>query len=127
MSTATSSAQITAINQHVPAWKRLGLKLKYAKDTAEPTSQRVNNVEITASKRSTSKGDGGGQVSKPAKKRKTSTESSREDEPEVRKATKSSSAPSTEDSHAIPRESQSDVGDIPSIRKAKHKKFDVEA
>lgn len=33
---ATESA--AASQPHVPAWKRLGLKLKYAKDTAEPAN-----------------------------------------------------------------------------------------
>ncbi|KAI7229642.1 hypothetical protein KC330_g7346 [Hortaea werneckii] len=61
--------------QHVPAWKRLGLKLKYAKDSPEPSGQAPaeNGYSPQGSKRqSTANSDE--TTSKPSKKQKLSRE-----------------------------------------------------
>lgn len=55
---ATKSA--TANQPHVPAWKRLGLKLKYAKDTAAPDngpSKSTTTPELSSDAPATKKRD----------------------------------------------------------------------
>lgn len=39
-----TDVQTTEAPKHVPAWKRLGLKLKYAKDTPDPAPE--SNVDV---------------------------------------------------------------------------------
>lgn len=60
--------------QHVPAWKRLGLKLKYAKDDAEPSGQAPaetgHSPQGSNKRESTSHPDE--TTSKPSKKQKLS-------------------------------------------------------
>lgn len=100
MSASTSTAQTATAKQHVPAWKRIGLKLKYAKDTAEPSAppqERAvptlpeSDIEPSAPKRQRNENTESARTSKPAKKRKTHAQSSREDEPDSSKATSTSS------------------------------------
>ncbi|KAK5120661.1 hypothetical protein LTR85_006019 [Meristemomyces frigidus] len=100
MSASTSPAHSTT-KQHVPAWKRLGLKLKYAKDTAEgsapvpeqPAQHRLeSSAEPKAAKRQRDEDGESGRTPKSAKKRKTVNKSSREDDQETSKAAFTSSA-----------------------------------
>ena len=72
MSVSINSARAPA-TQHVPAWKRLGLKLKFAKDTVEPVIRKNGAVETATNKRSVDI-DETEPVSTPSKKRKTHTE-----------------------------------------------------
>ncbi|KAI7210730.1 hypothetical protein KC333_g8071 [Hortaea werneckii] len=66
--------------QHVPAWKRLGLKLKYAKDNPEPSGQAPletgNSPQGSIKRQSTSHPDE--TTSKPSKKQKLSRENGQE-------------------------------------------------
>ncbi|KAI7203444.1 hypothetical protein KC316_g6063 [Hortaea werneckii] len=65
--------------QHVPAWKRLGLKLKYAKDNPEPSGQapvETGNSPQGSKRQSTSHPDE--TTSKPSKKQKLSRENGQE-------------------------------------------------
>ncbi|KAK4540408.1 hypothetical protein LTR36_009265 [Oleoguttula mirabilis] len=94
MSASISPAQTVTTKQHVPAWKRIGLKLKYAKDTAEestlgreqPVQESLGrDPEPKAFKRHRSEDGESGQSPNLAKKRKTLAESAREDEPQTTK------------------------------------------
>ncbi|KAI7550541.1 hypothetical protein KC331_g3114 [Hortaea werneckii] len=65
--------------QHVPAWKRLGLKLKYAKDNPEPSGQapvETGNSPQGSKRQSTSHPDE--TTSKPSKKQRLSRENGQE-------------------------------------------------
>ncbi|KAI7283045.1 hypothetical protein KC345_g3151 [Hortaea werneckii] len=106
MSQATVTSG-TAAAQHVPAWKRLGLKLKYAKDTAEPSgpasaeagdSQKGSKRQFTSHAEET--------TPKPSKKQKLSQED----------AQTSSKPNSTEDDGRSP--SKSKVKSVAVDRKA---------
>jgi hypothetical protein len=43
---SVSSAAPTSQQQRIPAWKRLGLKLKYAKDNLDTPEQTTNKLEL---------------------------------------------------------------------------------
>ena len=58
--------------QNVPAWKRLGLKLKYAREVAEDGPQQQNQVETTQTKDTVRpNGNHASTEEPPAKKRRT--------------------------------------------------------
>ncbi|KAI7332860.1 hypothetical protein KC315_g4455 [Hortaea werneckii] len=117
MSQATVTSG-TAATQHVPAWKRLGLKLKYAKETAEPagpTSTEAGDSQKGNKRQSTSYADE--PTSKPSKKQKLSQEN----------APKSSKPKSADDKSHSP--SQPETKSVAVDRKAskgKHQTFDSE-
>lgn len=73
MSTVTAQS---APKQHVPAWKRLGLKLKYARDTADEPTTQLERDDISSNKRPLA-GDEEIVVARPQKKRKATKEASR--------------------------------------------------
>ena len=61
--------------QHVPAWKRIGLKLKYAKDTAGGPDTHAFTPDTKAAPTSDySKGQPTTEDARPSKKRKVSTQ-----------------------------------------------------
>lgn len=86
MATTTSSAPAAVNRQHIPAWKRIGLRLKYAKDNDDDENPKpakpqpdVNGARPTSDVRLSHEADkiqSGGTSS--TKKRKASTELSRE-------------------------------------------------
>ena len=70
-----SLADTNGRQQHVPAWKRIGLKLKYAKDFAEDSTQPVriaDNARVSTGDQNSPEASFGN--ARPSKKRKRSTE-----------------------------------------------------
>lgn len=74
--------------QHVPAWKRIGLKLKYAKNSVEdPSDEKQNGFQSTTRSNEDNHGNKPPQLQfyedgPPAKKRRTLTEPARDSAPE---------------------------------------------
>lgn len=86
-SMAATNGAIPARQPHVPAWKRLGLKLKFAKDTFEPpsqTQQPQHSAPSPVSQTRTPPSDVKANDDRPSKKRKTFMESSRASPPNSR-------------------------------------------
>lgn len=113
---ATNSPVPSSTVQHVPAWKKLGLKLKYAKDTADaPTSRPEPSQSLKGNKR-TAAAENEEVVSKPSKKHKASKAGSHEG--------KSSSS---EDFLAsVPTASIETATTVTPSSKTKHHKFESE-
>lgn len=72
------SANVPKAPAHIPAWKRLGLKLKSAQETSEPTGKPSTEPDTSKRKRTDAIAD-----STPAKKSKTSLNLIEQSEPQV--------------------------------------------
>ncbi|KAI6815714.1 hypothetical protein KC365_g14353 [Hortaea werneckii] len=117
MSPATVTSG-TAAAQHVPAWKRLGLKLKYAKETAEPSgpaSADTGDLGKGGKRHSSSYADE--TASQPSKKQRLSPED----------AQISAKPNSTDDnSHSPSRPKVKNVDNNRKASRGKHQTFDSE-
>ncbi|KAI7345587.1 hypothetical protein KC354_g14658 [Hortaea werneckii] len=117
MSQATVTSGFAAA-KHVPAWKRLGLKLKYAKETPEPSGPapvETGDLQKGSKRHSSSYADE--TASQPSKKQRLSPED----------AQNSAKPSSTDDnSHSPSRPKVKNVADDRKASKAKHQTFDSE-
>lgn len=136
MSGFANTTSISTTKQHIPAWKRLGLKLKYAKDTAEESvsqpeqrelSHARTGIELKQSKRQRSDGEVSNSSSKPAKKRKASAESPREDRPHSSNAPPSFATATAGKDDVVPSSDSERVEAVSvSQKRARHKKSGTE-
>ncbi|KAI7471012.1 hypothetical protein KC351_g12363 [Hortaea werneckii] len=117
MSQATVTSG-TAAAQHIPAWKRLGLKLKYAKETAEPsgpTSTEAGDSQKGSKRQSTSHAEE--TTPKPSKKQKLSQEDAQ---------TSSKPNSTDDDSHSSSKPKVKSFAVDRKASKGKHQTFDSE-
>ncbi|RMY73651.1 hypothetical protein D0863_03733 [Hortaea werneckii] len=108
----------TAAAQHIPAWKRLGLKLKYAKETAEPSgpaSPEAGDSQKGSKRQSTSHAEE--TTPKPSKKQKLSQEDAQ---------TSSKPNSTDDDSHSSSQPKVKSVAVDRKASKGKHQTFDSE-
>lgn len=104
--------------QHVPAWKRLGLKLKYAKDSPDPSGQAPVEAGYSpqgSKRQSTANSDE--TTSKPSKKQKLSRENGQ---------TFSEANWKDDKSHSPSQPNVKTVSVDPKASKGKHQTFESE-
>ena len=83
------------MQQHIPAWKRVGLKLKYAKDPYDSSTQQYQGAEseITGGSNENHEVNGTANLdhARPPKKRKLSPDSTARSRPEGAKSSEGQS------------------------------------